>query len=57
MQTKKDNKEENGSSEETKGPAPTVKPTGVPRNPSEERKSESDKEEEQKVKPTYKPEE
>lgn len=48
--------EEKGApSEETKKPMPVVKPTGVPHNPSEAEKSESDKEEEQKVKPNYKP--
>lgn len=56
VQLKSADEEEKGApSEDTKKPMPVVKPTGVPHNPSEAEKSESDKEEEQKVKPNYKP--
>ena len=58
IRPKVQSKEEEGEgtpAEETKKPRPVVKPTGIPKKPTEEEKSESDKQEEEKVKPDYRP--
>ncbi len=54
MDTNKESPKE-VSAKETKPTPPVVKPTGLPKKPTEEEKSDSDKQEEQKVKPTYRP--